>query len=479
MNKIYYFILPICILWSACNDFLEYKDNDKIIPKELSHYNELVYGELIYKTKGDEMLSLQLMTDEAESVVEPLSSSWRRDGRIPQINHFTWAVEPLIDPSGEEQDDNSWSFFYHKILMCNIVEHALKDFEDDTEGVKKRLLGEVSFLRAMSYYYLVNLYGEPYKNKEQARTALGVPINSAISIEVETYTRSTLQEVYNLIETDLLNALNFLSQGEKINSKFRPNIAVSRLFLSRVYLYQKEWEKARQVCNDLIGSGVASISTLEQLTNYNTNDKPLYNDKNSSILYSWGTRYEYPFKNNSDAGHWKVSTTLRNMYVAEDIRGKAFFSKVRPFYPYKYYTSGRTCYDWSYRIEEAFLNRAEACIELGGEKNLQQALEDINSIRQQRIDKEDYKVDVTQMSGALELLRNEKKMEFCFEDTQWFDIRRWEIEITHEVQDINNPMLITKYVLKAGSPNYFLSLPLEVSRINPKIEKFTRIETLK
>ena len=32
---------------SSCDDLLEYKDKDKIIPKELSHFDEFVYGEII------------------------------------------------------------------------------------------------------------------------------------------------------------------------------------------------------------------------------------------------------------------------------------------------------------------------------------------------------------------------------------------------------------------------------------------------
>ena len=69
----------------GCSDFLEYKDNDKIIPRELKHFDELVLGELIKKTTGSEMMALDFMTDDIESVVNPLDGSTsRRDvqGRI-------------------------------------------------------------------------------------------------------------------------------------------------------------------------------------------------------------------------------------------------------------------------------------------------------------------------------------------------------------------------------------------------------------
>ena len=38
MKRILYILL--CLLGIGCSDFLEYKDNDKIIPRELKHFDE-------------------------------------------------------------------------------------------------------------------------------------------------------------------------------------------------------------------------------------------------------------------------------------------------------------------------------------------------------------------------------------------------------------------------------------------------------
>ena len=56
-------------------------------------------------------------------------------------------------------------------------------------------------------------------------------------------------------------------------------------------------------------------------------------------------------------------------------------------------------------------------------------------------------------------------------------IRRWGLEIEHLYQDYSTPTVINHYVLKAGSPNYVLSLPLEIQRSDDKIERFERVET--
>ena len=76
-----------------------------------------------------------------------------------------------------------------------------------------------------------------------------------------------------------------------------------------------------------------------------------------------------------------------------------------------------------------------------------------------------------------EFYRLEKRLEFSFEGLRWFDIRRWGLEIEHLYQDYSTPTVINHYVLKAGSPNYVLSLPLEIQRSDDKIERFERVET--
>lgn len=481
MKKIFYYIMPLCLLWAGCSDFLEYKDKDKIIPKELKHFNELIYGELMKTTSGGEMMYMQMMTDEVASVVLPLSSSTREDKRREYFSYFTWAINEQLDQDEKEHNDIAWAHFYHKILMCNIIENDVSRLEDDTEGVKQRLLGEVAFLRAMSYYYLVNLYGEPYKDKEQAKTALGVPINNAISLEQNVYQRSTLQEVYDLIEENLQNAITLLGEGEQLHTIFRPNVHVAKLFLSRVYLYEKEWEKALACCNDLLTNCEARIETWENMSEYISKKKVLYNDDNEGLLFSWGERNSNILSSDySNAGHWEVNPELKNMYTSDDVRKLAFFSEYKPYYPNKYFTksnSARTCYCWCYRIEEVYLNRAEACIELGDATHLQQALSDIYAIRQNRISG-DYKLQANTKEDILKIFKDEKKMEFCFEDIRWFDIRRWGIEITHKLHDMNTPERYDTYVLKAGSPNYILSIPLEVQKVNYRIKQFQREETL-
>ena len=45
-------LVSLILLFASCNDFLDYKDNDKVIPDELDQYSELILGELIQNRWG-------------------------------------------------------------------------------------------------------------------------------------------------------------------------------------------------------------------------------------------------------------------------------------------------------------------------------------------------------------------------------------------------------------------------------------------
>ena len=91
--------------------------------------------------------------------------------------------------------------------------------------------------------------------------------------------------------------------------------------------------------------------------------------------------------------------------------------------------------------------------------------------------KGEYELVANSVDEAREFYRLEKRLEFSFEGLRWFDIRRWGLEIEHLYQDYSTPTVINHYVLKAGSQNYVLSLPLEIQRSDDKIERFERVET--
>ena len=471
------YILVFGVTLSACNDFLDYKDGDKVIPDELEQYSELIYGELVRKSIGATCYNTWIMSDDYMSSIPSWIGETNTDERENYFSWYTWAAETQITPRGDELIDPAWEHFYHKILMCNIIEKEVGGFEDDLEGVKFRLLGEVQVIRAMSYWYLLNLYGEPFRDAEQAKGAMGVPVNTETGIEDHLYTREPLAEVYKLIETDLQNALQNLDKGEQKNSIFHPNQDVARLFLSRVYLEQKRYEDVIAVCNTAMEKTSRSIMSLADMANYTNEDTPMLNKNNGSILFSWADRDALPCSSNNyyQQGIFAPSTELLALFASNDLRNKgyALVDLWDPGKVIKYEVNFSGCYTMNYRLEEFYFNRAEAYIETG---QWETGMEDLNVVYSQRIEGGEGKLSATSVEDARECLRTEKRKEFCFEDMRWFDIRRWNLSVEHRYHDFSMDGTYRTYVLEEGSPNYVLPIPLDIQRRNFEIEQPERVD---
>lgn len=481
MRKVTFYTFTLLLVFSSCQDFLTYKDKDKIVPVTLENFSELAYTELMANSNSAETDYLNVMTDDIESEVVPLVSGSNRDydSRDIYINHFKWSPETQFTELNKEREDLSWNTIYRRILIANVIEDKmLTDFDDDVSGIRQRLLGEVKFIRAMSYFTLINLYAAPYLSAEDAKVQLAVPINSSSTIDIIQYRRSTMEKVCALIEKDLNESIAHFKLGQKRDTKFRPNIDASRLYLSRLYLYTKQWTKVVEVTNQFISETSAEIMTKDRLKQLAGSGGIL--QKNSkSVIFTWGATKALDYADNatSNRGRFVRSQELLSKYITDDIRLKNFFKddyqslKVFPF-KFDRWSGSPLISSNTIRYEEIYFNRAEANLELG---NIADAMSDINFIRKERIDG-NYVVSASDYNTATSYFRDEKRREFCFEGLRWFDIRRWNLTITHIYQNFADPKSVQIYKLKPS--NYIMPLPLNLVRKNPDIEKFTREECL-
>lgn len=469
--KILIYIIPLIFVgFVSCSDFLDYKDKDKVIPDELVQYSELIGGELIDKSSSSACYNVLLMSDDVGTFIYPYGVG--EETRTAYFSWYTWAQETQITPEGDEKIDPAWEFLYHKILMCNVIENDVNAFEDDLDGVKRRLLGEVQAIRAMSYWYLVNMFGEPYRNVEQAKTAMGVPVNMESSIIDKIYERESLQTIYDLMEKDLKSALLNLKAGEQKKTIFRPNQDIVRLFLSRIYLEEKRYDDVIAICDTMLKETTKTIVSLNEMKIYASSSNAFLNKNNESMLFTWWTRDAISgFNESYNTARYAPSEDLVALYANGDVRNASNFAWNYDKHLMKFNSNYSGCYGMNYRVEEIYFNRAEAYIESG---EWQLGMQDLNKIYAQRVENE-Y-LEAQNVEQARELLRLEKRKEFCFEDIRWFDIRRWGLSVEHKYYDYNNATQYVTYVLEANSPNYILPVPLDVQRRNSLIELPKRVE---
>ena len=113
---------------------------------------------------------------------------------ITQFPIYSWQPT-LADYDGYDSEINvtarstTYAQFYSKILGCN----AVLDYIDEAIGTQQEInhiKAEALSVRALLYFWLVNLYGEPYTENPQAA---GVPLKLSSSVEEVSVPRVTVE----------------------------------------------------------------------------------------------------------------------------------------------------------------------------------------------------------------------------------------------------------------------------------------------
>ncbi|MCR8666555.1 RagB/SusD family nutrient uptake outer membrane protein [Aestuariibaculum sp. M13] len=476
MKKIIYTLLLIPIF--GCSDFLDEVDQDKLIPETTDHYAALLLNEFNYNYPI--FSSIDHMTDNMTE--DPKAKSTLKWNRKPT---YTWQREVEIDENGNELGsiNNAWENTYEDIAIANYVIELIDEASGDQSEIDN-IKGEAYFIRALSYFNLVNLYGKPY-NATSADVDLGVPLRDDIGVET-TYNRNTVAEAYALIESDLLKAIEHMEASGITKSKWHPNAATCNLLMSRVKLYEQKWDEAIAYSDKVIEAGsLTKISTTV----------PFVRDSNKEILYSYYALSPihrlYNIGTTLQDAYYRASKELIDLYDDNDLRKDVFFLGIddgtgKPYYrTKKYATDVYTDLGFAnFRVGEAYLNRAEA---YAHKQEYGNALNDVKTLHNNRYSNVSGIVYPSDDSQVLAYVLNERRKELCFEDHhRWFDLRRMENrpEIKHVytvIEDDNTVTSVETYTLLSDDLNYTLPIPLKERENNPLIynnERYEKIPTI-
>ncbi len=271
-----------------------------------------------------------------------------------------------------------WLPAYECIARCNLVLHELPGAKDVSESLKPILLGEAYFLRALSYFYLVNLFDS-------------IPLVTGIDIgENSQLPQSGAKSIYDQIEQDLQAALPLLPDRHPdtgLDSLRRTRIekGAANGLLARVYLYLGNYEQAAHYSTLVIEQGGYQMENLEKVF-YNTSRETILQFK--PVMATASTAEASIFL--PDVGgipNYELTNTVLQSFVAGDLRKSQWTRLMRVGTQDKYqarkYTittaQPRLEYNIVLRLAEQYLIRAEARVRLG---DISGASADLSIIRQ-------------------------------------------------------------------------------------------------
>jgi hypothetical protein len=152
-----------------------------------------------------------------------------------------------------------WQSAYRGIAYCNLALANIPTIEMDSYD-QSRFLAEAKFIRAYWYFNLVTTFG-------------GVPlILENLAPSEYQQPRATAETIWDQIETDLTEAIEFLPVRSAIslNELGRATKGAGNALLLKAYAYQSKWAEAQPIAEEIVGSGeyalapdYASIFSLE------------------------------------------------------------------------------------------------------------------------------------------------------------------------------------------------------------------------
>lgn len=438
MKKILY-ILTLYFLTACSDDFLE------IYPEStLSEGN-------FYQSEAEFILlanGCYVPMRDYEKVEHWVMAELPSDNASFQYNTATGeaskgVIDQFILASNNVAYANFWNLSYNGITRCNklLAEIDRPGVSWSKESYKARSTGEALFLRALYYFNLVRQFG-------------GVPmvLTPITAQEATDIKRSSEEEVYASIISDLNEAVTQFSNASDVAEDGRASIGAAQALLGKVYLTARRYPEAEQALQKVIESGKYAL-----LTNYANLFNPAAKDFKETIFaiqYSensvelanrfifwfapWtsgGTVTNRPNISLVGGGWNQPTEDLINAFEPGDLRkdvsikywtGRDWDAVVRPI-PYcgKYQAPQTATDDRTgdnlpvLRYSDVLLMYAEALNEQG---RTGEAMGYVQQVRN-RAGLTEPLAGYDQIS-LQNLIAKERQVEFCFENQRWYDLKR-------------------------------------------------------
>ncbi|MBC9933110.1 RagB/SusD family nutrient uptake outer membrane protein [Chitinophaga qingshengii] len=318
-----------------------------------------------------------------------------------------------------------WKSAYKGIFNANALIAGVKTAtsKEFTEVYRKQVLGEALAVRAMSYFYLVNLF-------EKIPLALSIDFNDTKNLP-----SASPAAVYQQIINDLEEASGYLSESYDGNNveRIRINKWYVKAMLARVYLFTRDYEKAWQHANDVINR-----TDLFKLENLNK----VFDKSSHEVIFQLKQANNISPRGNATPEGYAMTAKyltpqLLNAFEAGDNRKTEWTaafggssSTPAGFMPAKYkinagnpvFEGYRSEYYVVMRLAEIYLVRAEANM-LRSAANKNAVIDDLNAIRR-RAGLNDLSYSLTD-EQIKEAIAQERRIELFAEwGHRWLDLKR-------------------------------------------------------
>jgi hypothetical protein len=312
---------------------------------------------------------------------------------------------------------NLWSEPYNIISNTNALIEGLQASNGVTPAIANELIGEAKFIRAFSYFYLTNLFGDvPLVISTDYRTTALLP-------------KSAKEDVYNQIITDLKDAQNLLANDYTYGNGERvvPNRAAATALLARVYFFKGDWANAEAQATTVIDNSQFQLETNLGNVFLSSSKEAIWQLKPQGATFNTNEGSIFIPGTGSGPSFVSINSSLLSAIESGDQRRIRWVDSVKinsvyEYFPSKYKIKSGTPlkeYSMVIRLAEIFLLRAESRIQLN---KLQEGKDDLNAIRSRAGLGNTLAITKDQLLLAIQ---NERRIELFSEwGHRWLDLKR-------------------------------------------------------
>jgi hypothetical protein len=479
MKKIIYItsILFVGVFTCSCDDFLDVMPDNRTILDTPDKIRELMVTS--YPIANYALIA-ELSADNIIDNQAPVNGIYLTGAAYDRMDTEIFEWEEVKSSQEDDSPYYLWEHYYQSIAAANHVLEAIEKLNVEGSSVNMDAQkGEALLLRAYSHFILVNIFAKTYKDSVNSSKDLGVTyITEPETKVVVQYERNSVAEVYNLIAKDIEEGLPLIDDESYDIPKYHFTTAAAHAFASQFYLYKREYNKAIEHANAVLGTGDPSPLLRNWMETYSNIETELnvyigpQSPANLLILptysqYNWRfASYRYGWNGTATIGTDDVGPTWKSrppflagwLWTRNQNYG-SFPAKLLYLFEYTDKVAGighvhsvRT----EFTTDDVLLNRAEAKIMSG---NIDGGVEDLQywnvshkgTIKLTKDTVTDFytanktgyvfQFHTTELSPSFTVSPEQKpfidcvlhfrRLERLLEGHRWFDIKRYGIEITH------------------------------------------------
>lgn len=312
----YIVMLAVAAGFTSCEKSLRVTPHSEFAPGNVLTSENGIKALLFsaYAQQQTQQNSRFVINDSEMSTDVAFNSGGAENAQLVNIINFTW------DASLGTFQADMWAPAYRCIRDANgVIENI--DNVNTSDANKKLFKAEARVLRAYSYAVLYNLFGP-------------VPLRTSTS-QPGDLARATDDEMKNFIATEIAESVADLPDPGQEETWGRFNKGVAYAVLAKFYLNTKQWQKAADACQAVIGFNYYSTTQYAFKDLFRVENEGITNKEMILVLQC---------RNETNFANWFMAGALPPGY------------KSSPQFPDFIYQSTMANFATQYRLRTAFVN---------------------------------------------------------------------------------------------------------------------------